>query len=110
MPLNLMSIASEYACLISVSTNHSPFVEAGSVSEHQYNGSFCIVDYLICIPLSLVSIAYTCLISVSTNHSPFVEAGSVSEHQLNGSFCIGDHLMCIPLNLMSIASDYTCFH
>ena len=77
-----MSIASDYTCLINVSTNHSPFVEAGSVSEHQQNGSFCIVNHLICTPLSLMSIAsdYTCLISVSTNHSPFVEAAAVSEH------------------------------
>ena len=33
MPLNLMSIASNYACLISVSANHSPVIEATAVSE-----------------------------------------------------------------------------
>ena len=35
MPLSLMSIASNFTCLINVSTNHSPFVEAATVSEHQ---------------------------------------------------------------------------
>ena len=35
MPLNLMSIVSDYVCLINVSTNHSPFVEAAAVSEYQ---------------------------------------------------------------------------
>ena len=33
-PLSLMSIASDYACFINVSTNHSAFVEAAAVSEH----------------------------------------------------------------------------
>ena len=30
-----MSIASNYTCLSNVSTNHSPFVEAATVSECQ---------------------------------------------------------------------------
>ena len=28
-------IASDYTCLISVSTNHSPFIEAAAVSEYE---------------------------------------------------------------------------
>ena len=52
-----MSIASDYACLINVSTNHSPFIEAAAVSEHHaMNGLYGIVDHLICMRLSLMSI------------------------------------------------------